>query len=205
MQRLIVCGRYTPDYAPWVVPLRARLDVLRVPHDFVETDRSGDGREACALTKPQHIRNAMDRHPGRIILFLDVDCEIVGGHHDLARLADIDGDVAFYACTGLRRNGEPIFAPRSRSILLRPTMKARVYVNEWIEACEQAPRSAVHHDTMTVALGRVPELSITLLGLEFCATDRDNYPLPVILCERARTDARKPGRLASLVGLAMRP
>lgn len=204
MEGLIVCGRYTPDYAPWVFPLRTRLDELCVPHDFVKVRNSEDDRQA-ALTKPHHIRDAMDRHPAKVIVFLDVDCEIVGAHHDLVRLADIEGDVAFYARTGFHRNGRPAFAPRSRNMVLRPTMKARVFVNEWIAACGQAPPWAVHHDTMTVALGRVPELSITLLGLEFCATEPDNYPLPVILCERARRDVRKPGRLARIVSRAMRP
>jgi hypothetical protein len=45
------------------------------------------------MAKPMAVRDAMARHPDRVVIFLDVDCEVRG---DLSPLAEMVADVAFY-------------------------------------------------------------------------------------------------------------
>lgn len=52
---------------------------------------------------------------------------------------------------------------------------------------------------LTVALAGVPELSVTLLGAEFCATQQDKHPLPVILHERVGADVKAAGAMETLM------
>lgn len=205
MNALIVCGRYPPHHAHRIPPLRRRLDDLRVPHDFQEAGKPADDTRRRPLSRPVHIRDVMDRYPAKTIVFLDADCEIVGTPDDLARLACIGGDVAFCARTSWHRSDKPIFAPRTRAMVLRPTIKARALLARWMEACAEAPAWAGDQETLILAIGRVPELSITLLGIEFCATGQDRYPLPVILYGEALQGTRKPGRLTGLISRTRQP
>src|SRR5262249_52148718 len=74
----IVCAYYTGDYRPWADLLISNLDFMRIPHDIVEVSKLPGGWEANTMAKPAQLLAAMDRHPGRTIIFLDVDCEVFG-------------------------------------------------------------------------------------------------------------------------------
>lgn len=204
MEALIVCGRFPPDHAHHILALRQRLDAFEVPHDFKETCAQPEDAQRKLAARPAHMRDAMDRYPGKTIFFLESGCEIVGAKNDFARLADIEGDIAFCARTRCRLSGKPIFAPRTRAMLLRPTMKTHVLLGEWIEACAEAPAETSDRDALVMALERVPELSITLLGIEFCTTAQDSYPLPVIRYGRAEADVQKPWSLAGFAFRSLR-
>jgi hypothetical protein len=186
MTNFIVCGCCAAGAAYRAFPLRRRLDSLRTLHDLVAVDPH-PGRAAPVPCRPLQIRDAMDRHPGRTILFLDIDCQIVGTRDDLARAADIEGDIAFHARTHAYPDGKVGIVPHPETLVLRPTAKARVFISAWIESWERAAPSGSEQDTLTSALARVPELSVTLLGAEFCAAKQDSHPLPVILRARAAT------------------
>src|SRR5687767_2613414 len=126
----IVCAWYTPDYRPWADKLIASLDAIGAPYDIVEVPKRPGTWEANTMAKPGQLLAAMDRHPNEVIVFLDVDCEVLG---DLTPLADITGDVAFYIRTKYRRSGGTRFGARSGTVVARPTERARRYVEAWVE------------------------------------------------------------------------
>lgn len=193
----VACGWYTPDYTKWVSPLQQRLDTLGVPHDFVKVDKRPGGWEANTLAKPLHVRNAMERHPDKTILLLDVDCDVLCTRDDLASIADIEGDIGLYAKIKIRRSGKPVFGARSGTMVLRPTENARTLVAEWMKACDEATPFAVDQDILVAALGRVPQLSITILDIAACAVPQDNVASPLILHDSASLGSRT-GKLAKL-------
>jgi hypothetical protein len=198
----IVCGWYTPDYSHWLEPLRARLDSIGAPHDFVEVDKKGGGWQLNTMSKPHHLREATRRHPGKTIIFLDVDCQVTGSLEALNELAEIGGDVGFYLRTRKRKNGDPKLNPRSGTLVVKPTARAQRFVDVWIELSAQFPVHAIDQDSLTVAMGRVPGLSITTLGVDQCALEADRVPSPVILHDRAsmKADRISPfARLCSIV------
>lgn len=200
----IICGWYTPDYAHWARKLQSNLNSLGVSHDLVEVAKRKGGWEANTLAKPIHIRDAMERHPGKTIIFLDVDCEVIGTQDDLAQIANISGDVGLYARTRIRRNGTPLFAPRSGTLVLRPTERTRTFLDVWIDISARAPRFTVDQTSLTVALGRVPGITITALGVEACSVPNDRTQAPIILHQRASADIRKAGRFEKLLGRLLR-
>lgn len=80
--------------------------------------------------------DAMDRHPDKVIVLLDVDCRVLG---DLSPLAEIGGDVGFHIRTKYRRSGGMRFGARSGTVVVRPTAGARAYVQAWITAAAELP------------------------------------------------------------------
>jgi hypothetical protein len=122
MGRVIVCGSYTEDYRRWLIPLVASLDRQGQPHDFVLAEKAGQMWEINTMAKAAHILAAMDRHPGEVIVWLDVDCIV---HGDLSPLADIRGDVAFRMHSKFRRHHKGTrFRAQSGTMVFRPTLEA---------------------------------------------------------------------------------
>jgi len=102
MQSTIVAGWFTPDYSHYLPPLRASLDRFGHEHDFVAVSPASGGRERNTMRKPAQILAAMDRHPNRAIVFLDVDCEVLA---PLDALAEIKSDVAVHFMVDRRSRG----------------------------------------------------------------------------------------------------
>jgi len=145
-----VCGWFTPNYRPWTDKLIASLNALGIPHDVVEVPRLPGSWEANTMAKPAQILAAMDRHPERVVVFLDVDCEVKA---PIDGLASITGDAGFYVRTRYRRFGGIRFGARSGTVVIRPTAAARAYIEAWTAAARQAPRGSVDQAAQMVAMG----------------------------------------------------
>ena len=187
----IVCGWYTPDYRDWWDRLSSNLGDIGAPSDFVERSKSDGGWEINTMRKPHELLAAMDRHPEKTIVFLDVDCAVIGGKAGLAELASISGDIAFFVRSKWSQNsGRPVFTTRSGTFVVRPTRHARAFVNAWCEAGRSAPRYAVDQDSLLAAVGRTPGVSITYLYAKYCAVPQDNCSAPVILHDSASLNSK---------------
>ena len=120
---------------------------------------------------------------------------------DLSPLAGIGGDVGFYLRTKWRRSGGMRFGARSGTVVVRPTAGARAYVELWRRMPRGGALGDVDQTALMVAMGRVPWASFTMLGVEYCATDGDKVPAPVILDDLVSRGVRKvPGRIAGYGG-----
>ena len=98
--------------------------------------------EANTMRKPHEVAKALDRHPDKVVIFIDVYCVV---HGALDALAGIRGDVAFYVRTKYRRNGGMRFGTRSGTLVFRPTDMARAFVANWIAAAKGPPGSRAPH------------------------------------------------------------
>jgi len=197
MAGFIVAGFYTGDYAKWLPALTASLDAHGAPHDFIQIDKiPGSSWEANTLRKAGEVLEAMGRHPASVIVFLDVDAVIRG---DLAPLADIAGDIAFYVTARRRRNGAVKFRVRSGTLVIRPTTAARRFVEAWAEISRTAAYGDVDQVALMLAIGRVPGVSFTPLDIRYCATAGDRVADPVILHDQASRDTPKVGPWQRLV------
>jgi hypothetical protein len=144
--------------------------------------------EANTTAKPAQILAAIDRHPGKVVVFLDVDCEVKA---PLDQLATITGDVGFYIRTRYRRFGGIRFGARPGTVVIRPTAAARTYVEAWAAAAREAPLGSVDQSAQMVAMGRVPWCSFTMLPVEYCATVGDKVQAPIVLHDRASRGVSK--------------
>lgn len=182
MTDYVVCGWYTPDYAIWAVQLRQNLDRLNEPHDFVPVNKSPGGWEANTMRKATQIRQAMHRNRGKIIVFLDVDCEVM---EPLATLADIHGDIAVHMRCKFGRSGLPRVSVRSGTMVLRPTLLARTFVDTWADVSARAPKGCVDQRTLPMAMTLIPGLSVNNLDVRYCAVAGDQVKSPAILHDSA--------------------
>ncbi len=198
----IVCGWYTPSYAHWLPALETSLAMVGAPHDFVQVAVTENGWEKTTMRKAAEVRAALDRHPNKTVIFIDVDCTVKG---DLQGLASIDGDVGFYIRTRFRKNGTPKLGVRSGTLVFRPVERARRFVDAWIAEGTQAGPYSVDQDSLMVAMGRVAGLTITTIGVEYCATEGDLCPNPIIYHDRASRNVAKAGAASRFFSQWMKP
>lgn len=195
--RWIVSAYYTPDYQPLADKLRRNLDFMGVDHAFIAMPPRGNWA-TNTRAKPSMMRQAMIDNPGDVILFLDVDCSVRGSIDRIERMVDIRGDVGFFVRTRLRSNGKPAFLPRSGTAVLRPTEATELFLDAWVKASDSAHKHANDQDTLVVALGKVPELTVTMLPNAACAVAADGVADPIILHDRGpKGAASRIGRFIS--------
>lgn len=184
----IVAGWYTPSYAHWVAPLKSDLEKIGARYDFVEVPPLAGGWETRTRQKAIQVRAAMDRHPDKTIVFLDVDCTVTAALDDIV---DTRADVLLYVRAKRRRNGKVEGRVRSGTMVLRPTPGASALVEAWIaeNACAQ-PWDTDQH-TLARAMATVPDCVSGCLPPAYCAVVGDNHPAPVIFHSRASAHEHK--------------
>lgn len=204
MGEYIVCGWYTADYGRWVAPLKSDLEKLGCAYDFTEANPPGSWEARCRA-KPEHLLRAIDRHPDKIVIYLDVDCHVIGG---LDELVAPGCDVAFHIRARRRWNGDLKFAIRPGTYVSHPTAAARALAENWADECRRAPWGDVDQTPLALALVRTRGLVVRPLPVEFCATAGDKVRDPYILhdsASRGRAKVGKISRLASNLILRWRP
>lgn len=166
----IVCGWYTPDYQMWADKLRSNLDDLGEAHDIVAVESMDGGWEANTMRKPMQLSEAMRRHPGTTIIFLDVDCVV---HRGLGTLANIHGDVGMHMISGRRVSGYGRLFARSGTIVVRPGERASLFVSQWTRLSATAPPGQVDQHTLPDAIAMTPGLCIQNIDVMWCAMAKD--------------------------------
>jgi hypothetical protein len=81
-------------------------------------------------------------------------------------------------------------AIRSGTIVVRPTLGARAFVERWVAEGKDARFGDVDQDTLMLALGRTPWVSFTVLPVDYCATVGDKCLAPVIFHDSASAGDR---------------
>lgn len=175
----IICGWYTPDYTPWANNLIQNLDDLGLPHDIIAVPALSGGWEKITMGKAAHVLAAIDRNPGKTIIFLDVDCEVIRADK-VRELVQVDGDVAFYLKTRFRRAGGIKWETRSGTLVVQPTQEARKFVEVWRDISAMAPIYSIDQDSLAVAMGRVPGCVFHILDVRHCAIAYDKVADPWI-------------------------
>jgi hypothetical protein len=184
----IVSGWYTKDYKKWWDKLRPTLEAVGAPYDFVEVERSSTEWESSTMVKAAHVLQAMQRHPDKTVVFLDVDCEVLGPLDELLKTK------TDFACF-IETNANPKsirFLPWSGTMVIRQTPKAYELVERWVEESRTAARYSVDQTSLANALGKVPGLTLTLLDRKWCARPWDNVADAVILHDSASIPLKTP-------------
>jgi hypothetical protein len=184
----IVCGFYTPDYKVWFDNLRSSLDLQKQPHDFVVVPKVHGGWEVNTLAKASHILDAMDRHPDKVIIWLDVDCTV---HGDLAPLAEQSGDVGLHYSIKRRKGRALIMRLQSNTLVFKPTKAARGLVEAWRTRSLQATLGEDDEATLTHAIVETPGIPLCQIDSRWVTSPTRPHPEPVIMQSFASRDAPK--------------
>jgi hypothetical protein len=174
----LVYAWHTPDYAGHARGLIASLSAVGEPFEVGQVPKLPGGWERNTLRKAAQLRSAMNRWPDRTIILLDVDCVV---RRSLEPLAEIAGDVGLHVMPFRSKRASVHMAVRSGTMVIRPTERARAFVDEWCHLSEHAPTGAVDQHTLAQALARIPMLGVVHIGNEWCATEADRVPDPAIL------------------------
>jgi hypothetical protein len=156
----IVAGWYTPDYEHWYRRLEASLIEHRAPYDFTPVPKAPGGWEANTRLKPRLILDTMHRHPGKTIIWIDVDSLCVG---DVSELAGLPCDVAI-RLDGWRTRHRVSLMARAGTIVFNPTENARLLVEAWAAEADCAKYGDHDEIGLTLAVGAVEGLVLMHLG-----------------------------------------
>jgi hypothetical protein len=139
----IVRGWFTDDpvYRSLAQQLAASLERVGAPYHLACVPKAPRGWEANTMQKPVQALAALDRHPGRTVVFMDVDFTATG---DLCWLADTNADITLQMGVKRRRSGLTQMGISSRVVVMRPTPPARDFVTTW---CRHSTTSRVFGDT----------------------------------------------------------
>jgi hypothetical protein len=184
----VACGFYTPDYHRWLPELIESLIAWEAPYHFVRVPKARGGWERTTMAKPQQILAAMDCHPDKVIVWLDVDCVVYG---DLSPLAKTRADAAFRMHSKFRRhhNGTR-FRAQSGTMVFAPTPEARQFVENWKIASEQAPYGEIDQSSQVVAMAMSIGTTFAPLPLIYCVNPDEWFQDGVVQHSSARATLR---------------
>jgi hypothetical protein len=195
----LACGYFTPDYGRWVECLTKSLEQHNAPYHLFATPKLRGGWEINTRAKPSAILRAMARYPDKVIVWLDVDCEV---HNDLSPLANLRADVAAYAHTKRSKRRRRVrYNVWSGTMVFRPTPQARAFVEAWCNNADSGPRFDHDQESLLLTLGTTPSVTFEVLPKIWCAMDHENVPNPVILHTSAGGEQFKVSRLLRKVWL----
>ena len=170
----LVCGWFTDDeiYRPLAQQLAQSLRGVGAPYDLACVAKDEGSWEANTIQKPAQLMAAMDRHPDKTILFLDVDFVARG---DLLPLVSVPGDVGLKMMARRRRNGSTRLLVSSQIVVVKPTQGARDFVSAWMELSQARPRWGDTDETyLPLAFGEVANCSIGIIDQTYAKSVLDH-------------------------------
>jgi hypothetical protein len=195
----LACGYFTPDYRLWAEGLAKSLSGHNAPYHLFATPKLGGGWEINTRAKPAAILKAMARYPDKVLVWLDVDCEV---HSDLSPLANLRADVAAYAHTKRSKRRRRVrYNVWSGTMVFRPTAQARAFVEAWCDNADSGPRFDHDQESLLLTLGTTPSVTFEVLPKIWCAVEHENIRDPVVLHSSAGAEQFKFSRLLRKVGL----
>lgn len=188
----IVTGFYTPNYQAMTERLAAQLDELGVEHHFYAHSFDG-GWDRQLMAKPLIAQRALDDHPDKAVVLMDVDCVARGS---LTGIADFDADVGFHQRVKLTARRVNTW-PSSRVIVFKQTPLARELLSTWAELCLQAAaqsdkRSVLNDEHfLGKALAATPYLRTSNLPPTFAAHEFDEAADHFALVHKSAHDSAR--------------
>jgi hypothetical protein len=157
----IACGWFSDDpvYRPLAVKLATSLDAIGAPYDLVCVPKVSGSWESNTLAKAGQALAAVMRHPGKTVIFMDVDYIATG---DISWLAQAPGDVAMQLVARRRKNGSARLAPSAQVMVFKPNEAARRFIEAWIELGRE-PRPGDTSEAFLTLACAIPEVSISSL------------------------------------------
>jgi hypothetical protein len=156
----VVAGFYTPDYEHWFYRLERSLIEHGAPYDFEAVPKEPGGWEANTRRKAGLILDAMHRHSGKTLIWIDVDALCVG---DVSQLVGLPCDVAI-RLHGWRTRHRVSLMARAGTIIFNPTENARRLVQAWAAEADCAQYGDHDEISLTLAVGSIKGLVLMNLG-----------------------------------------
>ena len=191
----VVCGFYTPDYKGWFDNLCSSLDLYKQPHDFVVVPKVRGGWEVNTLAKAFHVLDALNRHPDRAIIWLDVDCTVRG---DLSPLAILRGDICLPFAIKSRRGRAVNLRAHSGTMVIKPNELAKGFIKTWAEHSSQMPFGDDDEAALALTIAQCPDVAITNLDRKWFGTGGEQSR-HIIVHDYASRETRKVHKIMRFI------
>ena len=160
----LIVGYYTlaTPYEQEAKSLRLSIEVMGLEHEILGVPNLGDWQKNTQY-KAVFLRERMKAHPGRPLLYIDVDAILIHPPELLAR--PMGCDIAACKFGGSLRSG---------TVYLAGTPKCRELVEAWVALNEKYPErlpngsEAWDQRTLQMAVEQVPDVRFSPLPTEYC-------------------------------------
>ncbi len=186
----LVIGWFTPDYRPIAEKFAANLADHGSPcHLFARPKNGGwDSRP-----KPSVVLDAMNTHPGKTLVLMDVDCTVRG---DIFPALSKDVDVILWRRARDDKSGDVLVFVGSRVIIFRPTDGAHRLAIEWQRQCA-LPSYKNDELSLTWAYLSLPEISCSDIDRRYSGRDVDGNSEGCVIVH-ASVSYKPPPRVAAI-------
>lgn len=210
----IVTGFYTANYSGLSRRLRDNLDAYSIPHAIYPVEHIGETWLAQPLRKPSIVLRAMEEHPGRTVVLMDVDCTV---HGPIDPIISDAADISIF----LRTDRQYRVHCSSRVVVFRPTQPTVDLLKAWQASCQDAldrlasvrapatksrSRSLIAENDETLLMRAITlqkNLTIKMLPIEYAGNAHGLVPDAVISHDSAH-DKVLPRKGPSFFKLAKR-
>ena len=168
--------------APWIAPLLESLNRYGQPHDFRLAAKMAAGWEFNTLAKPLHILAALDRNPGKTIIFLDVDCVVRG---DLSPFANLHGDIALNITVQKQRGRGIWMRARAGTLVIKANSRARRFIEAWRDQCASATFGEDDETALSRTIIAYGDVTIQQLDRKWRSLAGDKAPDAIIIHDSA--------------------
>ena len=199
----IVTGFFTPDYFPLADALSRNLIEYGISHHLYARAKSVGQWGHQTLQKPSVLKAARLDHPNKVLILMDVDCQVRG---DISAMLEVTGDIAVPMGRKPMKNGTAL-KPGTRVLLVRPTAQTDIFLKVWDEMC-QLDLNQVGNDEIRLQMAiedSSGRFAVTTLPHHFTGREiRKATQQDIIIHDSARDEARVLGSLRKRLKLYFR-
>ena len=190
----LATGFFTPNYRSLAEGFAVQLRAHGIPHHLFAVEKSGEWAYET-MRKPSIVLAAMDAHPGKTLVLMDVDCHINGPLDALMALnQSIDVSCFFYVKTKKIGRHRQRVSLSSRVVVVRPTPAARSFMINWREACKERPWMHGDEPNMMLALARSTGTSFSPIDLRFSGREVSSAPEHAVITHESASHQGKQSR-----------
>lgn len=168
---------FTADYAEAASKLKASLDRHHLEHLILPAEDRGSWVANCAQ-KPVFIAEQRRRFPGRPVVWLDADCEVLREPTLFLGMAAAVSDIDLAVCRWQPPASTRMPEVLSGTVYVGDTEPARAILKAWERLSSDHP-DAWDQRTLQAAIEEVPAANVLWLPVEYTFvfdTHRSQYP-----------------------------
>lgn len=181
----VVVSFFTPNYRELADAFWLKLSAHDIPHKLYAWEPGA--WQQTTMAKPLVVQRAMADFPGRLIVLMDVDCDVRG---PIAPALDFPGDVALWLGVGIHPQNERGWRTRamssSRILIWRQNAASRRLLDKWSALTEQHVQdgSLDEEQTLVWALEQSTPLTLSLLDRRYAARNPWECPADSVIVHK---------------------
>lgn len=184
---MIICGWYTPNYAPYAERLKETIP-KGLRFDFTAMLSSTLNWATLTRLKARMALRFRETYSNETLMLIDVDAEIIGNADDIVNICASGADVSVRVSS--RPDKGSLYWPNSALLVLQPTKYCNEMLHHWAYLCESVTDKFTDDEhCLARAMAETPGLIVRALPVEARPLDSDGLvESPIIRFRSASTE-----------------